>query len=175
MRNLVDLLHSTTDLLPSWLVIALAAVAGWFIFPAWWNSVRVRQIRATLRKATQTNDTQRRQALLEEAYQLAGDEGSRWIVVAEEATSRVLPSARERALNELNARSIPLSVLDHLQKEKTSKEKIDGHPLEAILGIERLRREGLLEAAHVRLTQARKRFPDDAELAELEVELNKDA
>ena len=173
MRNLVDLFHTVTDLLPSWLVIAIAAVAGWFIFPAWWNSVRVRQIRSTLRKATQTQDAQQRQALLHEAYQLAGDENERWIIIAEEATSRALPSARQRALQEFTDRSIPLSVLDHLQKDKKTKEKVDSHPLEAIMGIQRLLREGLNEAAHARLEQARKRFPDDAELAELEAELNK--
>ena len=175
MRNLVDLLHTVTDLMPSWLVVGLAAVAGWFIFPAWWNTVRFRQIRATLRKVTQTDDAQQRQSLLQQAYELAGDEGERWIVIAEEATTRVLPSVRERAVQELTARSIPLSVLDHLQKEHNKKEKLDAHPLEAIIGIQRLHREGLTEAARARLEQARKRFPDDAELAELEADLNTDA
>ncbi len=175
MRNLVDLLHTSSDLLPSWLLVSLAAIAGWFIFPAWWNSVRVRQIRSTLRKATQAKDSQQRQRLLAHAYQLAGDDDNRWIVIAEEATTRTLPSARKRALQELSARSIPLSVLDHLKEKTESPPKLDAHPLEAMVGIERLRREGLTEAARARLSQARRRFPDDPELAQLEATFSQDS
>ena len=85
----------------------------------------------------------------------------------DEALRLGLKAVYEEALAELEAAG-HLEDRERLEKASKAPTQAVGHPLQEAAAIERLLDEGLAEVARARLREARAKFPDDPDLAELE-------
>ena len=165
MRGLSDIVQTLSMFLPTWAVVAVVAVAVMAISPWWIHSMRSKQIRGLVRRMVRADEARRR-LLAEQAMGMAANKGHRLAVVATEAHKMGQVVLRDRAMAQLEqmGERKELALLLEMVKPK---ETPVAHPLEAAVIIERLREEGMFEAARDRLERALRRFPGDDRLLEL--------
>ena len=167
MYALLQMLRSIETVLPPQVYIPLFAMIGVAAIPSWFYWLRTKQIRGQIRSMLRTTDPARRDAHRRRAFEYAAHKPRRLAYLADEALRLGLKAVYDEALAELQAGG---HREDHERLEKASKapQPALGHPLQEAVVIERLIDEGLAEVARARLREARAKFPDDPDLAELE-------
>jgi hypothetical protein len=161
--GLVEIVRTLGALLPLRLLAVGVVVLVLLALPAWFENVRERQIRGTVRRMVRA-EPPHRASLEHRALELAGAKPRRLTVLAGEAIRYDQRSVRDRALAALDAAGADTRAL---------REKIDRprtrfrDPVEAVVRIEALLGEGLTEAAREQLEVAAAAFPADPEIAAL--------
>ena len=167
MGGLVDIVRTLGALLPLRILAIACVVVLVLALPAWFENVRERQIRGTVRKMVRA-DPPIRASLEDKALELAGGKPRRLTVLAGEAIRYDQRSARDRALAALDASGADTKALrDRIDRPKVRFRD----PVEAVVRIEALIADGLTEAARENLDAARRTFPDDPDLAALQDKL----
>jgi hypothetical protein len=167
MAGLSQLVRTLSEVVPVralLLVLLVLAVVG---LPAWLENVRERQLRGAVRRMVRA-DPEQRVALVERVKHLAGGVPRRLTVLAGEAIRYDQRDVRDHALAALEAAGGDSRSLR--AKIERPKPKFRD-PVEAVVRVEGLLAEGLVEAAREQLGEALAAFPDDGELKALESRL----
>ncbi len=163
MVAILRLIQSLGEGLPLPILAALAATLVIWLGPAWWNSLRTREIRGLVRRIGRGESVP---ALTARAFRIAGSRPDRLALLAAEANRRGLQPLREAAFAALTEVD-PARAASERVGQAPPKGAQEAHPLAAVVAIEGLIAAGAWEAAGARLASARARFPDDPELAAL--------
>jgi hypothetical protein len=165
--GLVEIVRTLGTLLPLRALAIVCVVVLLLGLPAWFENVRERQIRGTVRRMVRA-DPPIRASLEDRALELAGGKARRLTVLAGEAIRYDQRSVRDRALAALDASGADTKAL----RDRIDRPKIRFRdPVEAVVRVEALLADGLTEAAREQLDAARRAFPDDPELAALQDKL----
>jgi hypothetical protein len=165
--GLVEIVRALGALLPLRILALVCVVVVVLALPAWFENIRERQIRGTVRRMVRA-DPPIRASLEDRALELAAGRTRRLTVLAGEAIRYDQRSARDRALAALDASGADTKALrDRIDRPKVRFRD----PVEAAVRIEALIADGLTEAARENLDAARRTFPDDGELAALQDKL----
>ncbi|MEZ4320394.1 MAG: hypothetical protein R3F61_23135 [Myxococcota bacterium] len=167
MGGIGQLLQTLGQLVPPWVLALLLVALGVAMAPGWLVGLRVKRVKAVLRKTVRADEAERR-ALQQQALDHAHGNGEVLIALVKEADKLNQPALRDRALKELEALGTHRDEVRKLKKpEDPARNHLFAHPVEAFVSIERLLESGATEAARERLREARRRFPDDPGLHEL--------
>ncbi len=172
MRGLPEMLSTITSVLPAWVVVVLVAVAAPFVVKRWLSWLRNKQIRGRLRSASFSKTSQDIKRFVDEAFELAGDEGDRLLALAHQAKVMHRPDIVLRVVAKLHDLEKHPMERRALREAVEKEEKTVGHPIEDFVVIERFLDEGMLVGARDRLTAALQRFPADSELVALRERLD---
>lgn len=167
MAGLSQLVRTLSEVVPVRALLLVLLVLAVVALPAWLETIRERQLRGTVRRMVRA-DPEQRVALVERAMHLAGRVPRRLSVLAGEAIRYDQRDVRDHALAALEAAggdSRPLRAKIDRPKPRFR------DPVEAVVRVEGLLTEGLVEAAREQLGEARASFPDDGELKALESRL----
>jgi hypothetical protein len=166
-RGLTDLIEPIRHLVPPEILAAALAVLVVIAAPAWWRSVRVRQIKGHLRRAARAHDDATRERELDGAFRLAGGSPRLLVDLAEHAIRAGQHGAWRRAVATLDASGrLPLEVR-RLRREVEPPRPALRDADEAAVRARRLLDLGLTVAAREVLDEARARFPEDPDIAQL--------
>ena len=163
-RSITDIFSTLATVLPGWALALLGAVLAVFLVPGWWHGVRVKQMRNRVRRLARAVTTEQRAYLESELFHLAAGKPRRLVALADEAIRLGQTVVWRRALAEIEASGSYRKDLRRLREKVLPEQKIDGHPLEAVVALERLLELGNLPGARARWEQAKARFPEDQEL-----------
>jgi hypothetical protein len=167
MAGLGQLLRSLSEVVPMRTLAIVVLVVAILALPAWLETVRERQLRGAVRRMVRA-DPDQRAALVDRALTLAALVPRRLTVLAGEAIRYDQRDVRDRALAALEEAGGDTRAL----RARIERPKVRFRdPVEAVVRIEGLVAEGLVEAAREQLAEARSTFPDDPELALLETTL----
>jgi hypothetical protein len=164
MVALLRLLESLSQMVPLPVLAVIGAAAVVFVGPAWWNSLRLREIRGLVRRIGRQESVP---LLTERAFRVAGNRSDRLAHLASEAHRRALPALRDQAFLELESVD-PQAAAAQRAAIAAPPRTGDRHPVAAAAAIETLIASEAWEAAATRLAEARARFPDDPDLAALQ-------
>ena len=164
MRGIGDLFGALQYFLPPWAMGVLAALVLLIASPAWFHNVRSKQIRTRLRLMGITKRSDDRKRLRDEAFELAGNHGSRLLSLAIEADKRGLDRVFQDAIARMEKLPRFAGEAEKLRTRRLPKSPPPRHPIEEAVFIERMAREGMLDVARRRLKKAWRRFPDDPDL-----------
>jgi hypothetical protein len=167
MAGLGQLLRSLSEVVPLRALLVIVLAVALLALPAWLETVRERQLRGTVRRMVRA-DPEQRAALVDRALILAAHVPRRLSVLAGEAIRYDQRDVRDRALAALEeAGGDTRALRARIDRPKARFRD----PFEAVVRIEGLVAEGLLEAAREQLAEATTAFPDDPDLALLETKL----
>jgi len=167
MAGLGQLVRSLSEIVPVRTLLVVLFVVGILALPSWFETVRDRQLRGAVRRMVRA-DPETRAALVDRAITLAAHVPRRLSVLAGEAIRYDQRDVRDRALAALEQTGADTRAL----RERIERPKVRFRdPVEAIVRIEALLSEGLVEAAREQIADARSTFPDDPDLASLETKL----
>lgn len=163
-----ELLEGLGTVLPHEAVVALLVAVLLLAVPGWWRGVRARQIRARVRAVTRAPDAETRRRAEDAALAECGGKVHLLVALAEEAQKLNRFPLAERAIDALE----PLSPRDAARlRPKAPISPPPADPIEAVVLARRLAEDGLHDRARALVADARRRFPDDPELARLAAEL----
>lgn len=176
MGAIGELIRGIALFVPLWVLVPVLLVLVGLAVPGWLEGVRIKRLKGTIRRVTRAESSQR-QALIDEAWSLAEGRPEVLLALAREADKMNLPALRDRAVAVLEARGTHAKALKQLTAPKNPMEEKRrfGHPVEAVVSIERLLENGATEAARERLSEALGRFPDDKGLLALRALLEAEA
>lgn len=162
MAGLGQLLKALALLIPLPVLIGLAAVGGVFFGPAWLESARQKQLRGWVRRLVRAEPQERRD-LEAQILTWSGDNAGRWSTVADAADHYGQPALRDLAISRLEA----LGAKDLVRKWKDKDKRESGRardPIQALVRIEALYKNGRTDLADEQLAEARAAFPGDPDL-----------
>ncbi|MEQ1500744.1 MAG: hypothetical protein ABMB14_00870 [Myxococcota bacterium] len=165
MSGLGTLLRSLAVILPLKVVIGLSVLTAVLLAPAWFESIRDRQLRGLVRRMVRADAVQRAQ-LTTEALTLAMGKERRLVTLVEQASKYDQPPVRARALEALEGLGVSTARFKPAAKAPQVRD-----PIEAAVRIERMLRNGLLVTAREALGPALAAFPTDEELVDLDTRL----
>ena len=157
--------------LPAWALWPSLGVLALLAVPLWLRNVRIKQIRNAVRKLV-TAEGDERQRWAERALELAGSTPFLLSTVVRESIKRSQLSLRDEGLKRLKATGKLTEDVREFELAFAREEPQPfAHPLEAIAVVERLVEDELPGKAAERLQAARRQFPTDRSLLELEQRL----
>jgi len=157
--------------LPPWALWPAIGLVVLLAVPLWLRNVRIKQIRNAVRKLV-TADGEEHQRWTDRALELAGTTPFLLSTVVRESIKRSQLSLRDEGLKRLKATGkLKADVREFELAFAREEAQPFAHPLEAIAVVERLLEDELPGKAAERLQAARKRFPADRSLSELEQRL----
>lgn len=170
-RVIPDIIAGLRAALPAWafalVLLGVAALAA----PVYLNWLRSKQIRGKFRAYVRAIGNEHRARVAEEMFALANGRPRLLVTIADEAERLGKRLVLDRALTELEATGGAPEDLKRLTTKVKPDKPPPMHPLEEAVHVERMLDEGLLPAARQRLDRALKRFPQDADLLELQARL----
>lgn len=176
MGGIGELIGTIARFVPLWVLVPLLLVLAGLAVPGWLEGVRIKRVKGVIRRVTRAEPAAR-QALLDEAWELAVGRPEVLLALAKEADKMNLPALRDQAVADLEARGTHAAALKQLAAPKSPAEEKRrfGHPVEAAVSIGRLIDIGATEAARERLAEALARFPRDEDLLALQESLEQRA
>ena len=168
MGAIGEIIGTVSQFVPTWLlaIIGLALVIA--LGPGWVTGLRIKRVKALLRKTVRAGGSERLN-LQQQALDLALGRGEVLLALVREADKLNQPRLRDRALKKLARLGTHADEVRKLSKPTDpGRDRQIGHPVEAAVLVERLLENGAIEAAREKLREARRRFPDDADLASLD-------
>ena len=166
-RGLGDIAQLLLTALPPWALAALAGVLVVVAGPAWFDTVRIKQIKGCIRRMLRAPPNEHA-ALIEEAFDRAGTRPARLAALVREAHKYGFKGMAERGLQALaGTRRAPADV-HALERLLHPPPDAPSTALQAVVRVEQLIAEGLWVGAKEQLEVARKRYPNDADLEMLE-------
>ncbi|MCA9567203.1 MAG: hypothetical protein KC656_05150 [Myxococcales bacterium] len=166
MGRIGELIQGLEQIVPPWVLLAAAVVLAVLAAPGWVEGLRVKRVKARIRRMTRA-EAGERERLLAEVWALADGRPEVLLALAREADKMNLPALRDRAIRDLEARGTHKDALRRLEGPPKPGEHRFAHPVEACVSIERLLENGADEAARARLAEALQRFPRDEGLLAL--------
>lgn len=175
MRGLSDLIEPLQQLLPPEVLILLLAGALLLAAPSWWRSVKVRQIKGSLRRAARAHDERSRNAEIEAAFRHARGRPRLLVDLAEHASRSGLPLVMRQAVEALEAtHKLPLEVRRLRREAEPDRPPIRDMDEVSIRATLKMDRELWTAAAEI-LDEAAVHYPDHPELERLRAELERRA
>ena len=167
MGAIGDLIRTAAEFIPPWALALIAAVVFIASLPGLRTGLRVKRVRALLRKVTRA-DGETRLQLLEEAWKEAEGHPEALLALAREADKFNQPSLRDRATKALQKIGGYELSLRKLNAKPPAQDRAIKHPVEASVIIETMLSNGAVEAAKKRFREARKAFPHHDGWADLQ-------
>ncbi|MFK7929365.1 MAG: hypothetical protein AB8H79_14315 [Myxococcota bacterium] len=155
------------QIVPFPVLVGILLVAAALAFPAWLNSVRVRQIKGRLRKAARSHGREQREKWVQDAFKITRDRPRLLYSLADQAIRNGQPYAWRPALDALAATGKMELDLAALRRKVLPPPNAPRDPLQTIVRVERLIEAGLTVAAEEALEQGLSRHPANAELLAL--------
>lgn len=168
MGMIGELIGTIAQFVPTWLLAIGVAVTAMLLGPGILTGIRVKKVKALLRRTTRSESNEEREGYIAEALERASGRGDVLVALAREADKMNLPVLRDQALEQLKRLGThPLEVKKLTGPTDPTQDRRFGHPVEAAVSIERLLENGATEAARERLAEALDRFPTDESLQQL--------
>ena len=163
MTGISDLITALREIFPPWVLVTLGAVALVTLGPRWIESMRDKQLRGLVRRMIRA-DASERTRLREQILGLAGQRPGRLVAVVFHAIHYDQRNLRDTALRTLEATGAAPADVSRLRARIEKPPTRFRDPIEAVVRIEQLFRDGLVVAAHEQLSVARAAFPGDPDL-----------
>lgn len=162
-----ELLQTLVAFVPPWLLATGVALVALALAPGWIEGLRVKRVKALLRRTVRADDAART-VLIDEALALASGRAEVLAALVREADKLNQPGLRDRALASLASLGTHPDLVRQLRAPADpTQDRRFGHPVEAAVSIERLLEVGAVAAAEERLREALRRFPKDEGLLAL--------
>lgn len=169
MGAIAQLVRGLSTFVPYPVLITLVALCVVLAIPSMVRSAHTRQIRTGVRDVARATSQESRVSREDAALELTRGEPHLLFVLADEAIRLNQRKLAERAVDTLAGKgALPDDVARFKRALAPEAPPTSGAALDALVAIRVLHREGLTTQARARLTEARARFPDDADLAEFE-------
>lgn len=168
LRTIPDLFNTLRAIFPDWLLIVLALGIAIFAIPRWWHSIRVKQLKADMRKAARSSVGPERDRFIAAALERAGHHPGRLEALFELGWKSQNAKVWKEALHRLERSGAHPSVIERLRTKTMRKEEPIRNPLEAAVKIETLLEHGQPQRAMHLLQHALVQFPEHEELVELQ-------
>ena len=170
VRGISDLIQGVAFFVPMRVLAVLIAIALIAAAPLWFETVRDKQIRGTIRRMVRA-DERERQDLAASVLRLAAGRPRRLGTVVRQAIHYDQRRLRDEALAALEATGAAELEVKHLRRMIQPAPVRFRDALEASIRVEKLLEEGLHVAAREQLQAALAAFPGDPELVALEARL----
>jgi len=168
LRGLTDLIEPLRHLLPTEVLVLLAIALAIVVAPAWWRSVRVRQIKGHVRRAARAHGPAERRDEVDGAFRKVGGSGRLLVDLAEHAHRAGLHDVWQRAVEKLErSGKLPLES-QRLRHKAAPPPRALRDRDEAVVRAELQLSQELWAAARETLDEALARFPDDPDIARLD-------
>jgi hypothetical protein len=174
MQGIGDILNLLRAALPPWALALLAAALVVGFGPAWFDTVRIKQIKGCVRQMQRAPPSEH-PAWVDEAFRRARGRPARLSALVREAHRVGFRDMAEEGLRRLRDGGRSPDDVRALDKLLHPPPDVPATALEASVRVEQLLDAGLLVGAAEQLRSARSRFPDDAELRALEARLSREA
>lgn len=145
--------------------IVLAAVLG---LPGFLKNIKSRQIRGAIRKVARATTRDTRKVAEDATMAIAATDPHLLLQVAEESLRLNQRGLCERAVKGLEETGELHLHARRLRGELSPKAESHDQAIDALVAVRRLLDGGLTAQGRARLAEARARFPDDADLRDLE-------
>lgn len=162
-----DLIATITGVLPPWAVAVLGAALAWWLVPGWFHGVRVKQLKAQLRKAARSSSEADRDGHLTQALELAGTDARKLVALCDESHKLNQKVVFQTALQRLRDNDGHAADIRRLVELSTRERPVYRHPVEAAVAIERLIEGEMWDEARARLDETLSAFPGDPDLIAL--------
>ena len=166
-RMIPDLIATITGSLPPWAVAVLALIAAWWLVPGWFHGVRVKQIKAQLRKAARAGSELEREEHLSRALELGGADARKLVALCDESHKLNQKVVFQTALQRLRDNDGHERDIKRLVELSSRERPVYRHPVEAAVAIERLIEGEMWDEARARLDETLSAFPGDPDLVAL--------
>ncbi len=173
MAMIGELLRGLVELVGPWPLLVVVVVAGVFALPGWLEGLRVKRVKALLRRVTRAEPAER-ERLIAEAWALAEGRPEVLLALALAADRMNLPHLRDRAVRVLRSYRGHADAVRRFEPPERRGRRF-GHPVEACVSIERLLDVGAVEAARERFREAEARFEGEACIEALRQRLAEEA
>jgi hypothetical protein len=165
---IAQLFRSLAAVVPFPVLVAIVAVLVALAIPGMLRTAHTRQIRTGVREVARATSQDARESREAAAIELTRGEPHLLFILADEAIRLNQRRLAERAVETLSQKGALPDEVARLKRALAPDLVPPAAAIEAYVEIRALHREGLTEPARKRLVEARARFPDDPDLADLE-------
>jgi len=167
MGAIGEIIGTISQFVPTWLLAIVGLALVFALGPGWVTGLRIKRVKALLRRTVRAEGSERIN-LQNQALELSLGRGEVLLALVREADKLNQPRLRDRALKKLARLGTHSDEVRKLSKPADpGRDRQIGHPVEAMVLVERLLENGAIEAAREKLHEARRRFPDDPDLGRL--------